>query len=336
MLLDGDTYAARRMAEVLTPALAENVRVHVVTPKPGAARQALLSHLRTTCTRSWVALPPSDDELVVVIEPVSDRQVAMSAQVRSHTEVLTQASSGGRVGSSPAVPLSHVASGYADAVHALRTRPTAQERATTADPALLLPPEAWRWVAHLLGPLIHHAPQRTSSPDSPELINTLRVWLDSPRHAGKRLYVHRNTMARRLSRIQDLLHMDLSHLATRAQLAVALALFDRIRPTTAPGPKPATTASFDDLLKSPALRDWAVARLRLLTGIGGAGDPVHTVATWLAHGARPSPTADALGISPTALRKRFIRIETALGSEIFRHPSTQYRWWLAFTAYAPE
>lgn len=335
MLLDGDTCAARRVAAVLTPALAENVRVHVVAPKRNAAKQALMSRLRTRCARSWVTPPLADDEPIVVIEPASDREVTMSAQLASSTEVLAHVPSGCPVGSSPPVPLSHVARGYAEAVRAIRTQPTADVCANATDPALLLPPEASHWAAHLLAPLVRHAPKRTSSPDSVDLFNTLRVWLDGPQHAGKRLYVHRNTIARRLTRIQDLLHMDLSVLAARTQLAVALALFDPITSNALPGPDP-SAASFDDLLATPALQDWAVERLRVLASVGGSGDPVHTVGTWLAHGARSSPTANALGISATALRKRFDRIGAALGGEDFRRPATQHSWWLAFMAYAPE
>ncbi|WP_053958980.1 PucR family transcriptional regulator [Sulfobacillus thermosulfidooxidans] len=63
---------------------------------------------------------------------------------------------------------------------------------------------------------------------SRELLWTLKVYLDSNGQAGeaaKRLYVHRNTLAYRLARLQELLGCDLKNLDTVTDLRLALTFY---------------------------------------------------------------------------------------------------------------
>ncbi len=75
------------------------------------------------------------------------------------------------------------------------------------------------FVRQKLGVLLENGPY------SRELLCTLQVYLDSNgqvREAAKRLYVHRNTLAYRLERLQDLLGCDLKELDTIIDLRLAL------------------------------------------------------------------------------------------------------------------
>ncbi|PSR29532.1 PucR family transcriptional regulator [Sulfobacillus thermosulfidooxidans] len=61
-----------------------------------------------------------------------------------------------------------------------------------------------------------------------DLLWTLKVYLDSngqAQEAAKRLYVHRNTLAYRLARLQALLGCDLKNLDTVTDLRLALAFY---------------------------------------------------------------------------------------------------------------
>ncbi|HBQ94212.1 MAG: helix-turn-helix domain-containing protein [Firmicutes bacterium] len=75
------------------------------------------------------------------------------------------------------------------------------------------------FVREKLGALLKNGPY------SRELLWTLQVYLDcngQVREAAKRLYVHRNTLAYRLERLQDLLGCDLKELDTIIDLRLAL------------------------------------------------------------------------------------------------------------------
>lgn len=67
-----------------------------------------------------------------------------------------------------------------------------------------------------------------SSAYSQELLWTLQVYLESNGHAraaSKRLYIHRNTLSYRLSRLQTILGCDLKDLDTIIDLRLALAFY---------------------------------------------------------------------------------------------------------------
>ena len=78
------------------------------------------------------------------------------------------------------------------------------------------------FVRQKLGALLQNGPY------SRELLWTLQVYLDSNgqvREAAKRLYVHRNTLAYRLERLQDLLGCDFKELDTIIDLRLALEFY---------------------------------------------------------------------------------------------------------------
>ncbi|MEU5850589.1 helix-turn-helix domain-containing protein [Saccharopolyspora shandongensis] len=75
-----------------------------------------------------------------------------------------------------------------------------------------------------LDALLAFSPERRQNPDGDELMATLRSWLDFQGRAARQLKVHRNTVAARLRRIEQILDCDLTDLATQAVLHPALRL----------------------------------------------------------------------------------------------------------------
>ncbi|MET7646400.1 helix-turn-helix domain-containing protein [Streptomyces sp. NPDC005426] len=91
--------------------------------------------------------------------------------------------------------------------------------------------------------------------------------------------------------------------------------------------------SLDDILRTAAVRSWAVQQLRPLGGPGtadGPADPYTTLRTWLGCEAQLASAAAALGISVPGVRKRLTRLETVLRRSLLRTPSARYDLWLAF------
>ncbi|HSA50911.1 MAG TPA: helix-turn-helix domain-containing protein, partial [Yinghuangia sp.] len=81
-------------------------------------------------------------------------------------------------------------------------------------------------------------------------------------------------------------------------------------------------------LDLPALEGWAYAGLRSLTG-GPGGADARTLRVWLAHDARLSATAEALGLTVPGARKRLARIGGVLGLDLLHGPTAEADLWLA-------
>lgn len=142
------------------------------------------------------------------------------------------------------------------------------------------------------------------------------------RKAARQLKIHRNTLTARLRHIERLLGRDLNDLGTLSEPHLALRILD-LPPREGPG-----DPSLDDLLGTPEVRQWAQARLAALA------DPrlLETLRIWLDAGARLAGTAEALGISAPAVRKRLVRVEGLLARSLLNPPSARYDLMLAFRA----
>jgi sugar diacid utilization regulator len=245
------------------------------------------------------------------------------------------------VGVSDSVPLRDTALGYEQAFRALVTaRGRAGRWATFAhrpDPVLVIGPELRPWARQLLTPLRSHQARRPQDPDSAELAVTAASWLAFSAQAAALLKIHRNTVSARLQQVENLLALDLDRLPDQALLSLALRAEAQLpappdtSPALAPLPSPTPAESpespvgLDDLLTRPAVLDWARG---LLAPVDGAGlGP--TLDVWLRHDTRLAPTATALGVSTTAVRKRLGRIEDLLDRPLLRPPSDRFDLWLA-------
>jgi DNA-binding PucR family transcriptional regulator len=173
--------------------------------------------------------------------------------------------------------------------------------------------------------LITHVPARRSDPDSAELVATARSWLSFSTAATRHLKIHRNTLVTRLGLIGELLGLDLGRVADQAVLDLALRVRAMPHATTA---HEAEVVDLDDLLRAPAVREWALATLRPIR------DPAleSTLRIWLDRDARLSATADALGVSVPGARKRLGRLERALERSLLQPPSARFDVWLALRA----
>jgi sugar diacid utilization regulator len=236
---------------------------------------------------------------------------------------------------SDAVPLRETATGYAQAFHALAAaRHRAERHASFTDSpdlALTIGPDAAAWAGAFLAPLRAYRPRRPQDPDTTELLATATSWLNFSSRAAVHLKIHRNTLAARLTLVQELLGLDLNRLADQAALALALRTITAdIPPRPEPSPMAAGAApSLDQLLVSAHVAAWAQRQLRPLRGPGVPACIAQTLTTWLRHDARIGPTAVALSLSASTVRKRLARSEALLQRSFLRSPSAKLDQWLA-------
>ncbi|MFC9324445.1 PucR family transcriptional regulator [Kitasatospora sp. NPDC057015] len=359
LLMIGELAPAHRIAAALGPDLPDPVRVRVVEGPVGRRSEIAAEWDRATGDRSWIVPCPVNAGHLIVISPAA----------AAPTEAVPADEGGypGRadcaVGMSGSVPLRETALGYEQAFHALAAARSAPGRQVVfdrhGDLAPLLGPAGAAWARQWLRPLTEYAPVRRADPDGAELLATLTSWLHFGAGAVRHLKVHRNTLAARLHRVEDLLGLDLERLPGQAAAALALRL--RAVPVAppaapAPGPLPASgpparsggrsgcraiagaagpsvppealPAGLEALLATAAAEHWAEALLRPLTA-GGRPAAAASVGAWLAHDARVAPAAAALGITAPALRKRLLRVEELLGRSLLESPSAKYDLWLA-------
>ena len=318
LLMAGQVSAARRVAEVMKPALADVVRVYLIEGAV-AARNTVADVCDVAWAgRAWIVRCPVYRRHVIILSPVTNGPDPGNKVFLS----LRSARADVAMGAGDAVPLCDTATGYEQAYHALavaRHHPDRCARFTAAsDLAAILGRGAQQWARRTLSPLLDYKPPRPQDPDSTELRATLRSWLDFHAAAWRQLKIHRNTLLDRIRHIEAILGRDLSRLPVQAELHLALRLLDR------PGGDNTTAAPhLDDLLTAPAPRQWAQMMLAPLTA--EPGQPLlATVRAWLAADAQPEPTAAALGISARGVHRRLARAEQRLGRCLLGGPSARY------------
>ncbi|MFE3106269.1 helix-turn-helix domain-containing protein [Kitasatospora indigofera] len=325
LLMIGELPAAHRIAAALGPELPDPVRVRVVEGPVGRRAEIAAEWGAATGDRSWIVPCPVNHGHLIAVSP-ADLSPGGGGEPAGSADCA--------VGVSGAVPLRETALGYEQAFHALAAARSAPGRHVVfdgqGDLAPLLGPAGAGWARQLLRPLTEYAPPRRADPGAAELLGTLSSWLAFGTGAVRHLKVHRNTLAARLDRIQELLGLDLERL--HGQAAASLALRLRSVPVLAAGLAapvvPAGPAGLELLLSTPATAHWAEALLRPLH-VAGPPTAAASVRAWLAQDARVAPAAALLGISAPALRKRLLRIEELLQRSLLESPSAKYDLWLA-------
>lgn len=335
LLMSRHTATARQLASTLSPTLSDTTRVHIIECAPERRSEVLDRCAELTGRSAWTVRCPVYVAHVIVLAPDSpgdsDRdhqplEAALAAEIEDCV-----------VGAGEAVPLRDVAVGYEQAFHALAVARGRAERSARFDAGLDLPTVVGAygltWANCLLAPLIAHVPARVTDPDAQELIATARSWLAFSTSATRHLKIHRNTLATRLRRLDELLGLDLSRTGQQATLDLAL----RIRATPCPDPTtlPAQSGhrpALDDLLRLPATQHWALATLRPLRDSTQAPALESTLRAWLDSDSRLSVTAEALGLSVPGARKRVARLEQVLHRSLLHGPSARHDLWLATRA----
>jgi hypothetical protein len=329
LLMNGHTPAARQIAGALRPALPAMVRVYVIEGPP-EVRGRLVEELADAADDAWIVPCPvyADHSFMLIPGDRAPARVWHPGLAASCW-----------IGESSALPLRETATGYAQAFHALaaaRDRPERQASfAAHPDLALTIGPAAAAWAEAFLAPIRAHRPRRPQDPDSTELLTTAASWLSFYFSATRHLRIHRNTLSARLTCIQELLGLNLRRLADQAALALAL----RTIATQIPPPSEhdatgagRTTPTLDELLLLPRVGGWARRQFRPVTAPDVPAGIAETLVTWLRLDARIGPTAAALSVSVSAVRKRLIRSEVLLERSLLRSPSAVHDLWLALRA----
>ncbi|MFJ3205621.1 helix-turn-helix domain-containing protein [Streptomyces sp. NPDC086989] len=335
LLMNGHTTVARQISGALLPALPEHVRVYVIEGPP-SARARVAHEVAEEDTAAWIVPCPVYSGHMLVIAPAHPGTPQDACPSWMSRPSVAEAC---RVGESDAVPLRDTATGYAQAFHALAAaRSRRSPRSSFASrPELALTigrPAATAWAASLLLPLHTYTPRRTQDPDRAELLTTAASWLSFAARATSHLKIHRNTLTARLALIQALLGINLDRLADQAALSLALRaaaeLTDSAEAAEPAGPH-APPPTLDGLLLSPGVEAWAQAQFRPARTPAQPlpADLADTLGTWLRHDARIDPTAAALALSPSAVRKRLTRVEALLERSVLRPPRVVYDLWLA-------
>ncbi|WP_240509985.1 helix-turn-helix domain-containing protein [Streptomyces malaysiense] len=332
LLMNGQVTTARLVAGALRPALPDVMRLYVIEG-PHTTRRAVADMWAKAVDGAWVVPCPVYASHLVVLAP-ADRatHVGMAVEPVWPPSVAENCC----IGVSDPVPLRDTAIGYAQAFHALAAaRHSAERRASFAghpDLALIIGPAAQAWAAVFLAPLSAYRARRPQDPDSAELLATTASWLSFSSKATTHLKIHRNTLAARLTLVQRLLGLDLERLPDQAALALALRVIGAGIPA---GPEDRTSdaggraPSLDGLLALPHVVMWAQRQFRPVRAPGVPVSIARTLTTWLRLDGRIVPTAAALSVSASAVRKRLERSEALLQRSLLRSPSAVHDQWLA-------
>ncbi|MFF8915023.1 helix-turn-helix domain-containing protein [Streptomyces sp. NPDC015032] len=337
LLMTGQLSIAHQVAGALKPTLPDPVRVCVVECPAGRRDEVARICTELSGGRSWIVRCPVYARHLILVVP-ADPDAAGRPLGRRVADVVDECV----VGASEDVPLSDTATGYRQAFHALavaRGLPTRHAGFGSApEAALVVGASGARWADALLNPLLTYLPRRSHDPGSQELAATLASWLAFSSYATQHLKIHRNTLTARLRLIGELLGLDLNRVADQATLDLALRI--RATPTVSRAVRPGQAVPepprlLDDILRGPAVQEWAAQQLHPLTARDAGGStavPRATLRIWLECEAQLTPTAAALGISVPGARKRLTRLESMLQRSLLRAPSARYDLWLAFRA----
>nr|WP_134005292.1 helix-turn-helix domain-containing protein [Streptomyces sp. 846.5] len=326
LLMNGQTSIARQVAGALRPALPATVRIYVIEGPP-RVRARMAEELAQVAEGAWIVPCPVYADHILMLAPADG---APSWVWPPELEATCW------IGVSNALPLRDTATGYAQAFHALAAARDRCDRQSSfaADPdlALTIGSAAVAWAEAFLAPIRAHRARRPQDPDSTELLATAASWLSFHSHATAHLKIHRNTLSGRLTCIQELLGLDLRRLADQAALALALrAIATDIPPAPEHDAIGAgrTAPSLDELLVLPSVVAWAHRQLRPVSAPDVPASIAETLTTWLRLDARIGPTAAALSVSVSAVRKRLTRSEALLERSLLRSPSAVHDQWLA-------
>ncbi|UGQ10836.1 helix-turn-helix domain-containing protein [Yinghuangia sp. ASG 101] len=329
LLCSGQTAVARQIAEGLGRTLPDPVRLCVLEGVPRALRTRYRDHPDALGASFWAFRASVRHDAVVLLAPAhhaADLEEVANRLVRQ---------AGCAVGLSTTVPLREVGTGYEQALHALYaagSHPGRSRFESRTKLALLLGPEADDWALDFLRPLLAYEPPRRTAPDADELLHTTRTWLRLAQHAPRGLDIHRNTTRERLRLVSELLGIDFGRIADQSIVSLALRVRERSLPDgghDAPPPvADGAAVPLTALLDSSEAVAWSERQIRpLLAHPSDTG--LRTVRCWLAHDARVAATAETLGLSVSATRKRLVRTGRDLGRSLLELPGARHDLWLA-------
>lgn len=311
LLLRGHADAARAVADTAGPPLPDTVCVGIIEARPSER------------DRTATVLERSRGAWAIRCPVYARHNIVLLAAGRQGTAdvlgTLLAACPDAVIGTSGPVPLRDVADGYTAAMDALAVARRATGRlARSAGGGLadVLGPDARRWAARELGPLLDYRSPRPHDPGGRELCETLTAWLDfGGTGAARLLHLHRNTLSARVNAAGGLLGADLADPVQRAALRLAARILAKPE-TASDGPVP----ELGELLAQPAAQRWADMLLKPLLA---DPDPclLPAVRAWLAAGRQATPeAARSSGVSPSGMRRRISRAERLLRRTLTNGP----------------
>ncbi|AUG76174.1 PucR family transcriptional regulator [Kitasatospora sp. MMS16-BH015] len=330
LLMGGEVTLAQRAAEGLVPGLlaAESVRVQVLEC-PAEERNALADACaEATAGRALVVRCPATEQHLIVVSPVEGPEPAADAGWGTAGRVLRGFLAGHperRLGGSGVHPLEKVAAAYGDAIRALaaaRLRPGRAALYAVEDRLVRVLDRAVarEWAAGVLAPL-HAVPLAGRD----QLYGTLGLGLEFPAtSAGRILGVSRNTVRARMDRAAALLGLDLSRVAARAVLHLALRVGESESGTGA------SAVRLAEVLGAEAARAWAEGLAERLAEDGR--DLRGTLRAWLGADANVERAARRLGLHPQTVREHLRSAEQLLQRQLLSGGSGVYETALAFAA----
>jgi hypothetical protein len=320
LLMSRHTSTARQIASALSPPLPDPVRVHVVECAADERGEVIRRCAELAGDSAWIVRCPVHVRHVIVVAAAPIDLISIESCV---------------IGTGDVVALRDTGIGYEQAFHALAVARGRSERWARFDAQLelatLAGPAGLRWATALLTPLITYVPARGGDPDAEELTVTARSWLSFSMAATQHLKIHRNTLVARLRLIGQLLELDLGRADQQAVLDLALRIRAVPRHTSDPEDVGGAVDP-DDLMRAPAVQQWARTMLRPLREAAQGEVLESTLRVWLANDSRLSATADELGVSVPGARKRLCRLEQILQRSLLQSPSARHDLWFALRA----
>lgn len=310
LLRDGEHVKAAKIMKVsglptdlLDCALA---RVFIIDTPP-ARRESTLQRIEAaTAGRALVAADPDDERRSLVIHPVQPGHASTVADTL--TRLLPRVGPGATLGGSGVYAVDRIGPAYVEALRSLRIaahQPSAAEPPSLA--GLLPQQEAQRWARERLSPILALAEAECDQLLNDQLPVILRY---SQQVAAEQLRVHRNTIRSWLGRAERLLNGDLTRIADRSAVLLALEV---LQLTPGMANFTAVPDDADDvptlaaLLRSPAAGAWA----ENLLSAAVAEDKyplLETAAVWLGCDAHIGRASSELGTSENTVRKYLRRL----------------------------
>ena len=336
LLMSRHVATARQLASTLFPSLPDPMRVHLIECSPAVRGEVAHRCTELSGGTAWTVRCPVRSRHLIVLAPASLDSSPHAEGDRRRWEIALAESDDCLVGTGDVVALGDAAVGYEQAFHALAVARGTARRWARFDAALDLASVAGApglaWADSLLAPLVSHRPARSGDPDAHELMATARSWLSFSTAATRHLKIHRNTLAGRLRRLEELLGLDLSRAGQQAALNLAIRIRSAPGPADSAAAHPERPGDLDDLLRLPVVRRWAQAVLRPVRDSPQASALESTLRVWLEHDSRLSGTAEAMGLSVAGARKRVVRLEAVLRRSLLHAPSARHDLWLAVRA----
>ncbi|MEU5366678.1 helix-turn-helix domain-containing protein [Streptomyces sp. NPDC005925] len=325
LLMVEDTVSARRVAAGLWPGLldTDTACVYVVESCAEERDRLAAACLEATGEHALVVRCPAMDGHVIVVTSTETVGGALRSLVARHPDTF--------LGGSARQRLANTAAAYGQAVSALavaRFRPDKTAvYAERTHPERLMDPVALReWTYHVLRPL-DALPHHTRA----ELLATTRLGLEFTAVSTARILgVSRNTVRARMERMECLLGTDFTDLTVRATVQLALNTQMALTETVPDGTPAHTAARLDDLLASPAVRNWARDLLGRLDG--DTRNLRRTLRTWIAAGGNAERTAQALGVHAQTVREHVRSAEPVLEHQLLAGGGDLYEVVLAHLA----